>query len=301
MAKSIPLGGVPVLDWSSPLTRGLVACYLPGSVPTNQDLTGYSPTLSTKISTHWTLGPSNLGGRGAGVPGTAAIDGVYATIGTTGNLCLPGPLSIYVLAYVASVGTTETLTGVRYTGTPGTSYSTPFVGYGFRSSSSNWLFSWNIGGTAHFVTGPATSLPIGDRISFLGTLPTSGSAVFYSDGVSVATASAVAGSISYTSTSAFCIGSLTNANCRNLHYLVCVWNRALSAYEAASLDAGPFQFLIWPQDQMAAYRGANRIISMPRLLPAFPLAIAVTGSIGRALADDHGMTRRRFLLPRGRR
>jgi hypothetical protein len=240
LPKDAPTGAFEI-DWSHPITRGLVALYCPSIDPTF-DLTG-GPKLTVQ-------GTPPLGGGPFGAEwGTSATsstqpNGLWAA--STAAQRPTTAASVYAFVkYTTSpnLASNPPIVGITYDNA-GTS---PFIAFGlYLDGGAGPFLQWNVGGTFAATTA-AAAITTGNYYNFVGTVQTGGSAFCYQNGVQANTAAASAGSINSTTTSQIVLGtnpSTTNAYSSNTSFVISgVWNRALTPAEVALLNDQPFIIL----------------------------------------------------------
>lgn len=247
--RIIPHGGRLLIDWSHPLTKNLVACYLPGVG--YGDLTGITGNLkggatNSIIKSGILDGPvlgaaSNVTGIAAtGPTATAGLEATHplrtatqATLfwrGRKSNTFSAGISYVFQVAYDDINGSPWAIFGVA----PG--------------STTTIIANWNRGGTpvssAGF-TAPANNVSWGIEATFV----VNGNTVLYSDGVvqsTTAWGSAVAPNSS--ATTHIIIGGHLDGTASALEAvqtaIACAWDRALTADEVRYLDQNPYCFMV---------------------------------------------------------
>jgi hypothetical protein len=229
-----PLGPVEI-DWSNPLTIGLISC-----VPIVD--AGFPYDLARKeflgTSTNSAFIGIDGGRRTANIEGGARgfRDTTYSPRPTEESIFWMGSFS------GAQSGGDGTLGGVTYSSNTS---EPPFVSCAFkRSSTFNITFLYNLGGGQIGIGLTPFSTGADQDVRLLGTI-TSGTQKLYSKGSEIASGS-TSGSIGYGSDPFIHIGADHLAGGRDANSLVALqylWNRALSPVEAKSISEDPYQIL----------------------------------------------------------
>jgi hypothetical protein len=249
--------GIPRIDWHHPLTFGLVGCWLPG-LTRGYDLTDNCSPMA--YSTSGTIQSFGSEIEGSVLPGgqTTTEGNIYSVVapsvfkgwnnfslyyrgvlhGTAGN-------QFNYLLYIAfDNGNATPPYEICSIGDPNSAGALTTV-------SVNWN---NSGGEQK---GTGVDFTGNSLISCLGTLTVGGNNILYRDGLQVASNAWNTGGTGQATTSATTAiqingwtfgGRFASPSC----YMACAWNRTLSAAEAQYLDADPYGFLIWPEDEIFA-------------------------------------------------
>jgi len=284
-----PYVSVPRVDWSNPLTDGLIGCYLPGT------LQGI-PIVGPKLS------------QGDGGPGSRVVlkEGYAYRSNTTGSNT--GLITTAPAAYTGSAfscywrgringapgDTFPSLIGVTYTN----SDTNPFYGRMIAGDSSDYLAigcRWNNAGT---LASPTTAIDVtgsygAQPFSLCGTFLTGGNSILYKNGVSAASDAFGAGAPSFSGPQLFInqyvpgTPRTVNADCS----LALFWNRQLSASEVLQLDKNPYQFLIYPEEDMLVTLVGAAAVSVLEAEPHFigkftPVAHKVLPLLRSNIAED---------------
>jgi hypothetical protein len=232
--------GIPRIDWTNPLTRGLVSCYLPGQG--FFDICGVGPRLT--LTSTFSYGNSVEG---------LAFGSATAAAGAVGSVPPALQATTRLTFYWRGVMASATLTNAEIMVLSyNNSWTAPF-GITLRANTSNLFLGWNNNGSFSSIT-LATTWATNVVTSVAFTLRTGGSAIGYKNGVSLGSSSAGTGPITYAASPKLCFNNNPafsgNSNCYALMGLV--WNRDLSAREIQALDRDPYQFLIFPEDILSA-------------------------------------------------
>ena len=225
------------IDWSNPITRGLTSAILPG-IRRFDAVTGLQ--LASSSGTNTPAASVN----GVVLQATASQSSIYATaspsqLTTSGSILWAGDL-------YASPSNDGCLGGITANNTNAAPYSTLELkrnntGSGYTNEV---YLAHSVGGSTAVVLGANGGAPVGSGYCFIG-IATSGSQILYVGkvgGASAVTSTAVAGSLTSSATSRLEVGDSLNArNPQSGCAVMMTWNRALSASEAASLSANPWQ------------------------------------------------------------
>jgi Concanavalin A-like lectin/glucanases superfamily len=242
--KSVPRGGKLSIDWTHPLTQGLIGCWVPG-LSGGLDLAGNFQDLSPINATGNVVIPA-VDAEGPGYKTTNVGDGLR-------NSSFPASLRLTTQGSVYWRGTFQSSTsaGVILVGSDYDSSGTPpYVGFGLQTvfgggAGPQVNLVWNNGGsTLNTTFGTATVGPVN---SWGGTFLSFGNALLYQNGVQIQSSSLAGGlTIGYGTTPRVVVCAGYTDNTRVLGattFLACKWNRALSAAEMALLDQDPYCFL----------------------------------------------------------
>jgi len=257
-ARHVLRPGKPWINWTHPLTNGLIGCWVPGlSGPI--DLTGQVLDLSQNSSAGNILltttpdGPALNSLKNAGA-GNATYYGIApSSLKTWSNLTmfwrgLVGPST-------DPPSSNSTIFGIAYDNALDAPYQVADIG---MNASMQTFVDWNAGGT-YMPGNSATPVAIntGTMNSIAATFPVGGTVTQYVNGVSVYSGTSFGSAPSTSATSIISIGSYfisggATAATATAATLACVWNRILSANEIAFLDADPYCFLTWAEGEWPA-------------------------------------------------
>ena len=222
------------IDPSHPLSRGIVACYVPGT-GNFSDLAGFGPRLN--FDTGAALG---VNAYGPALLSNAPNGRLYSSIfpnawklTTAGTISWIGRYTSGGINNSAFWGNTANPTGAA-----------PYVGYQIGYSGNNTAnFFYN--GSNNFHSLSNSSIP-----SVLSSISASfvvgGQIVLYMNGQTQQSATWVDGAPDYTGGPISNVGGDSNDTSRYINAstnAVMTWNRALSASEIALLNAAPFSML----------------------------------------------------------
>jgi hypothetical protein len=164
--RLIPVGPVKI-DWSHPLTNGLIAAYVP-AISEGINLTGMGGNLSR-------INPVNIAAASAEGPGikTAIAGDGFKGLAPPSFL---GPANSYYWrgVYTSSISNVVLL-GIQYSDPEGAPYL--FQSVNCSGTTTNLECLWNTGGG--FVNGTATAFPTGVMMSALGTFSNTGGHAVY--------------------------------------------------------------------------------------------------------------------------
>jgi hypothetical protein len=234
------------VDWSHPLSRGLTSLYVPAvSGGYIRNLAGAGGDLTSTTGSP-VIGIGAYGPEGRGSDG----NGWYGN-STPAMRAFTTQASVYCFFG-------NWISGQHYPQEPvlfGLNYGggDPYQAISFTSSSTSGKFGniqlcWNYNGTGTFSTLDSTvnTQSVGSYWNALGTVQTGGNAIIYVNGAQNVSASAGSGTIAIASTSQVAFASDIGAPAYSLGAAIVAagtWNRALSAQEAAWLNAEPFAML----------------------------------------------------------
>lgn len=244
-------GGVPRINWSNPITAGMIACYVPsasgGSVIPN--LVGNGIDLRAESGARW----ANL----------AEGQGITSLASTSGADCVGVPTSLRPVSAMScfwrgslngsTPGTNTPLMGITYANTDSSPYFVFAVCDGAATQNKLGNY-WNSSGVA--ANSAQIAPPAANKISsIVGTITLGGNSYLYVDGVLKDTTAASSGTFSYSGAETVSFGTYKGvlsrqANCTGL--IGVMWNRQISPAEAAYLNSNPYDFLIYPEDDMFA-------------------------------------------------
>jgi hypothetical protein len=235
--------GIPRIDWSNPLSFGLVGCYVPG-VTGGFNLAGLGGNLA--LGTGSTSKQTALG---ASVD-TASANSQMQAVAPAAFTNWTFGASLYWLGnkYGAATGNSD-FVGIEYN-TAGTS---PFWFIGLVHTTNEARCVWNASGSYNDTSSAGTfNAPVGIN-SLLGTFQPSGNVVLYAGGIAkltktMASAPQIGAGAPITIGGYATAGATSWNNCSD--NLVYIWNRPLSAAEALILDQDRFGLLIWPDDDL---------------------------------------------------
>jgi hypothetical protein len=236
--RLLPNGKLKI-DWSHPLAKGLIACFLPGI--SYQDLSGNCPDLTLNQNPSSPIPPFGVGPEGP------VLTGAFAN--TSGSIltCLApsqfknwNNLSLYFRGPRGNgngVGGLPYFFYVSYTSGVGSPFSIASIGDSNNTDLSTVGIEYN-DGSSNQKTAGTVNLSAATQISVLGTLTVAGNNILYSNGVQVGSNAWVGSSQAITTSTDMiningwvATGRYSPTNC----YIACAWNRALSASEAALL------------------------------------------------------------------
>lgn len=280
--------GIPVVDWTNPITRGLLACFVPGAFGAACYNIGPVPFILPALS----------GTTFADTPEGIGVKGIATNTGLTG----PAPTALRLATAVSIFWRGLTLsTPTDYSNFFSTSYTnsstSPYNAYWMGASSVGTTLVGGVdtGGGDTELTGNA--IPIGAMWDCGLSWGPSGGALFQ-NGASVATSGTAMNATygaPYTSILAFVPGDnvATNSICT----VGCIWSRPLSAAEQASLHRDPYQFLLFPGDLVVAQLKTPSHTSSALPVGVFPLIGGLAGLAARKIAANAKIKRRSLLRP----
>ncbi len=243
--RQVPIGPLRV-DWSHPLTRGLVGAWIPGAMG-NVDITGHVVRPLTVDS-----GAGLLNGISREGPGQS--DGNTTQRGMSGAATPEykswSGFTLYFRgrALGNSAGDAN-FTAITYTNTLSSPFTVASIGAGTGGTTSQISLSWNVGGTLTQLQnqnfGFTANSVDGFAATFLPSNNVANTVILYRNGIAVAntkwSTTSAAGPTS--ATSQICINREQTGASRAVN-MVCLasyyWNRVLDAAEIAELDRGPY-------------------------------------------------------------
>ena len=238
----IPAWGRPRIDWTHPLANGLISCFVPGVAA------GVDPTSTVGDLTADTSVVLGVSQEGPALVTTVVHGGLYKTGGLPSSITGYNQLSLYWRGYPLGNQNTYTLWfGVEYSNTNSNPYHIASITS--PGPTTVWL-EWNSGGSySHLGGGYVYSSGV-NRLA--GTFKVGGNASLYINGVLQEAKSFGASPPTADASATLCLQSAppntdrpNNAAC----FLSLIYNRELSAAEVAALDADPYGFLIWDEQE----------------------------------------------------
>jgi len=241
-----------VIDWSHPLARGLVACWLPG-VMGGIDLTGNCPDMTyANGSSSTNTNVLSQEGPAWGALGSASSNSPYMWCATPPAVYNSTVLSTYYRADRNGASSNPGGSGSwALFINDNNAGSSPYVSIAMGDNNTGAMttasgFYQHAAGTYNFTS--TIDLSSAGLVSWLITWNPAGNNIQYSKGVQK-TSDAWAGdnTMHLKSTSQISINTWHQFPTRLvscLPYIICIWNRVLTAEEAAWLDADPYGFLL---------------------------------------------------------
>jgi hypothetical protein len=241
-------GIVPRINRRHPAAQGLVGLWFPAGGSLILDLTGNMPPLL----------PLRAGiANGVGPTGYQAQDTVTGTSYwvSTAVPAAQKPTAAFSLLYLSVELNTaqDSADNPMIFGVAWQTATSPFISWGLVINQANGLFyaGWNYSGTEQTTSSyPASgTVPTGAPVTVVSAVTLGGEFAFWVDRTLYESGSANSGSIEYASSPAFYLGGGgfgANSNAGFGFSLGALWNRALTAGEAQSLSADPWQLLEWP-------------------------------------------------------
>lgn len=246
-------GGQPKIDWSNPITAGLVGCWVVtgegGANPVIRDLVTQGVLTSIKAAKPTILsgpfGPQAIDGgalaNGAGWQGVAqqsqkavsAFSILWSGSITTGSGAFPPFLS---------VGQGSGASG--YT-------------MALRRNSNIMSLSWFNGGSFINID---TGIVSNGFYSVLGSVKLGANALIYRNGLFTSSTPAAAGTLTYNPPDSIAVGAFSSGvgvtqNAGGKMSVGLLWNRQLNSGESALISADPTNFLAFPGDMNSLLLG----------------------------------------------
>ena len=240
-------GGVPKIDWTNPLTKGLIGCWVAtgegGGVPVIRDLvsqTFLSPTGSPSIVAT---------GIGMQAKDTASNGWTQSTLASH------RPTTAFSVLWMGSIygaGVNATYFPGLIAGYTNTTFTSPALSWGLvRRGSPNIYLYWNNGTSQNIEAVSSLTSGSWGSYCYVGTMSAGNNAYIYKNGILVQSGAAPAGSITYGATAITAVGIAPGAITSYTNAGLCVgmlWNRQISHGEAAQLGVNPTAFLLYPTD-----------------------------------------------------
>lgn len=231
-----------VVDWSNPVTRGLLCAYLPGAAGNGsgplRDLVG-----GTWISGAGTPAPRITAmGRGISYPNSLS-DYHDQIIGSSHRIATQPPVSImwageHLSGLTASPG--AHLFGLDYAQGGGTP---PFFACSLGTNNTNARFEWNDGSSARTLDAGAFTKGV---FTVYVAVHNGSTVTLYMSGAAPVSTSSVTASIAYSATTDIMFGFVAARQNAAASTLGAIWKRALNAQEANALLAEPYSFFTTP-------------------------------------------------------
>jgi hypothetical protein len=266
-------GGTPSIDWSNPITAGLVGCWVTrgegGANPVIRDLV----TQIKLTATNGATAASVVGGS----PGLVAKDNGASYWSALAPVS-QRPVKAFTMLWFGSILGTTTLTPELFAEQtiPGGSH---MFGLYRNGNATGLNLITNNGGASVIIAGtgffsgatPATYCA-------LGSITSGGTAFIYRNGSLFTSAAAGTVAISSDATSTILVGTNKQAGAYpNAGMSVSLlWNRQLSPGESALISADPTNFLVFPGDLPVGLLGGK---TSQALLAALAEAAAAVDSI----------------------
>ncbi len=256
----VPTGRLAI-DWTHPLAKGLIGCWLPGnsmqdiSGQVAADLVNFSPSAS----------PRDVTAEGVGVK-SAATNSAITQYATTPFKSWTG-FSIFWRGYQLGAPAIDgLLLGVSYDDNIDSPYV--IVVIATNGNNTNWSLQWNNGAGEVVGTNFTPAIPSNKIYSVGATFNVGGSSKGYQGGVVAASDSFGGVSPISSATSRIIIGSwygiISGRFSNTINNITAYWNRELSAAEMAWLDRDPYCFVI-PQE----YEMPILSLGTPSFIPAW--------------------------------
>jgi hypothetical protein len=239
--------GIPRVNKSSPLSSGLIGAYLPGICPSNLVNDGADgPTLKYNAGHKLSQGIEGAGALSTAT--NAGLTGLCNPQFTTWNKC-----TLFWRGVQLGYTDDATYCGITYDSASNSPVAVFFM-YPATETSNKLTIGFNAGGSFQFLNANVgLSLNVVSDAAATADIP--GDVIYaYVNGVQQGTRNFTS---AYTvgSTAQFNIGFLSGYSSRVLNAITFasyIWNRALSANELVYLHTNPYNFLIWPDDDVFA-------------------------------------------------
>lgn len=269
----LPNSQLPRIDWSNPLTHGLLACYVPAS-QTLVDLCNRGPILA-----YVTPSAANVigGPEGLAMSAQTTSRGAWTTITPAVQINQPVTLFWRGMATANAVTDQCGLIAVRYSNNAGT---TPFVSYGLArgagASLDNDSFCLQWGSGATYVSAGfnfSWSTNYNKIFSLAASLAFPNSNKLYVNGILKSTPNmSVPLTFPYGTGPRLYIGCVpgeTTANDNLVTNIAMIFNAQLTDQQVADLSFNPYGFLIYPQDENRTALARTVAVTAPQPLADF--------------------------------
>lgn len=233
----VPTGQLAI-DWTHPLSRGLIACVVPGS--SWSELTG-------NLSTFQSDGVAAADGASPEGPGVGSVLGskVFSTVSNANagyaQFNNYSAISLYVRGYIFTVMNNYcAYWGIEYNNPQSSPFNIAAIEL---DNAGNNRVVWNSGGTQQ-TQGISAAAP--GKLSLGTSFAVNGNVLFYQNGASVGSTAFGASGPTSSTTSFVVMGGYTQPPTGGKQTLTlgCAWNRVLTAAEFAQLDAAPYDFIV---------------------------------------------------------
>jgi hypothetical protein len=249
--------GLPRIDTDHPLAKGLIAYAYDWGGGVVDLINGGQGKITTSTN-NITVGSGRYG-QGVKYPGTA---GASALITLPANAHVANFSTAAPFSFATAVFNTATPGGIIAVGT-GDPSDTSGVNYGVGGTNAWTVYAVN-GTLATTATG---TNPLNSFNSILTSVASSASWSIYANGkldqtgTTNATQTLTAQQITFNGVQPNTITGETGGANGFVHYFA-IWNRALTATEAAQLHNDPYGFLIYPEDEIfSTVVGASAVIA----------------------------------------
>lgn len=236
--------GIPRINWVNPITAGMTACFLVGETGKNTvDLVGGKTYSATGTG----LSPQNTPDGSALATPALSASGIYVT---GANVKPVNKVSVFTRVFA----NTDQTGGNRFIYNCSNAANGSTHGYGLAyGNGTGFLFTAGNGTTfAQAVCG--TTAIANTAYSLLGTFDGSNIRAYMNGRLNDTVA--LSGTLDYTTNPIIFnydnLGTIGSSSFVGAINIVMVWNRVLSAAEAAYLNNSPYDFLIYPEDEIAA-------------------------------------------------
>lgn len=252
--RTVLPGGIPTINWSNPLTAGLLACYVPAAHtgPRIYNLACSGGDLTLGAGATYIMTP-----EGQALNNTAADGGASGPCPTR---WLASPYgSLYWRGYHTDTPTnTVALVGIQYTD----SDIQPWEVFAIENRLGN-ILSANV--QVNFSNFDATTsfnaYFAWDRGSYAATFDnTNGLEQLFKNGdrLNITINGGASGWIFINPTINLGYYSADNTRISNTYTLFgCIWNRVLTQGEVTAMDIDPYQFLVYPEDEILSLGVSN--------------------------------------------
>lgn len=256
--KALP-SGIPSVDWTNPLTQGLVGVYVPAAWKQSRiiyDLASVGADLTVVSAVYQSGKCTGLYANGATSPNGAFAAPSVAQSGVKAASVFWRGVGL------ATPGNTATFAGISQ----GNAAFTGNDGWGLITNGSLQL---NAGCTigASVFNGGSVFYSLNQEFSMGASFVPGGSMLTYVNGKLVDTTAISAGSFTYNA-APVSIGyeahtDLTNRISFVDTFVEFLWNRGLSAQEHTDLVDDPYQFLLYPEDDLLAMISGSSNLGVP--------------------------------------
>lgn len=249
--------GIPRINWDLPITTGLLGCYVPSAFAGTRKIYNLAARAGGS-SALALLSAASYANTREGTALQSTVTNGMASVTCPVSMRPTQTCSLYYRGQnIASISTNAPVFfGVTFTNANTGPYYAFAIGSGVTGFNDIGLY-FNRAGTFDSTSTSAT-LTAGQTISAGGTFVTGSAATmrFYYNGALFENRQPLSGDITYGATPLLVLGGLgamdTTSHVNGTSSLGCMWNRALSASEMASMHVDPYQFLVWPEDDILA-------------------------------------------------
>lgn len=264
-----------VIDWTHPITQGLIGCWVPGILPNASLVDGLILANGSAPQANF------MTAEGPSIRNNQANAGLKS--GTAPVAFRSNPMSIYWRG--VAFGNPSTNTAVFGVGSHTTATS-PFIGPATIAYSGNQLgLWWNSGGVDTTILISASPPTANTVFSCGGTVPGANQTCFsYLNGKNISSGAFGASAVTFTDgLITYGVYSALETRFSNTDMIMgCIWNRALSDDEHGYIHTNPYDFLM--------------VVDLPFAALSFEQAAILALVGGGAPAVDYAVVGQRFMV-----